>query len=190
MSRLNANSSSITDIVGCRPAVMLDGGTPRVWKFPELGVEAFKTGEMVCLSGAAGSAVGLTRPGTDASGYGIVGFAANDAAGTASSLAGVWIATPDVIFVGNVTHPTSATAQTAATDVGQLYGLTSLSGKTSVDKSKTNASTSMVRVVGLHGGDTHPCFYGKVYFKVISRHCQLDNNININLSGSSSALVL
>ena len=190
MSRLNAAGSSITDIIGVKPAVALDGGTPRVWKFPELGAETFKAGEMVSLSGAAATRVGLTAAVTDASGFGIVGFAAQNAAGAASTLIGVYIATPDIFFVGNVYHATSALAQTAALDVGKAYGLTTLSGKTSVDKGKTDASTTMCRVVGFHGQDVVPSFYGKVYFKVMSRHCQLDNNINIGLSGMSMALLV
>lgn len=190
MSRQNAAGSSVTDIIGCKPSVALDGGTPRVWKFPELGAETFKMGCAVSLSGSAGSQTGITAAATDASGYGIVGFAAQNAQGTTSAMTGVWIATPDIIFAGNVTHATSASAITAATDIGQLYGLTTLSGITSVDKGKTNASTSMCRVVGLHGGDTLGAYNGKVYFKVASRHCQLDNNMLIGLSGDSTAMVV
>ena len=174
MSRLNSNLSTITDIVGVAPKAMLNGGVPPLWAFPELnGTQAFKAGEMVCLSGSAGSAVGLTRPGTDASGFGIVGFAADDADGTTSAYQGVYIATPDVVFVGNVGHSTSASAQTAATDLGQQYGLTSLSGRSYIDKSKTNVSTTMCRVLGLHDGDNHPCYYGKVYFKVLDENFKL-----------------
>lgn len=191
MSRLNAAGSSITDIIGCRHAVSLDGGTPRTWKFPALsGAETYKRGGAVSLSGTVGAQVGLTAMTTDASGYGIVGFAAEDAPTATSALTAVHIATPGVLFIGNVTHPTSALAQTAATDLGQLYGLTTLSGVTSVDKSKTNASTSMCRVVGFHGQDVVPSFYGKVYFKVAARHCQLDNNMLIGLSGGSTAMVI
>lgn len=174
MSRTNSAGSSVTDIVGVAPQIKLDGGQPGVWKFPEMAAETFKAGEMVCLSGAAATRIGITTPGTDASGFGIVGFAADDAAGAISSFRAVYIATPETVFVGNVGHSvTSASAQTAATDLGKAYGLTSLSGRTYVDKYKTAFSTTMCRVVGLHDADTVPSFYGKVYFVVGTQHCQL-----------------
>ena len=182
MSRLNAAGSSVTDIVGVQQECSLDGES-RVWFFPELGSETFRAGEMVCLSGSAANAVGLTKPGTDASGYGIVGFAADNASGYTSAFKGVMIATPDNIFVGNVNNvTTSASAQTAATDLGQLYGLTSLSGTTYVDKTKTQTSTISCRVIGFYGGDTVPSFYGRVYFQVLQSKCQLTNNIWLNTS--------
>jgi len=195
MSRKNSAGSSITDLVGVVPHSALYGGEAPMWHFPELAASTYTlgkcvAGEMVSLSGSAGNAVGMTRPGTDASGYGIIGFLADDGAGTASSFKGVYVATPDVIFVGNVGDSvTSATAQTAATDLGQRYGLTSLSGRTYVDKAKTNASTTMCRVIGLHDQDDHPCFYGKVYFQVLQPSCQLTNGWQLN-SSSPLALVL
>lgn len=194
MSRKNSAGSSITDLVGVVPHSALYGGEAPMWHFPELAASTLTlgkclAGEMVCLSGTVGGAVGLTRPNTDSSGYGIVGFMADDGAGTASSFKGVYIATPDVVFVGNVGHATSASAQTAATDLGQRYGLTSLSGRTYVDKGKTSVSTTMCRVIGLHDQDDHPCFYGKVYFQVLSNSCQLTNGWNTN-SSSNSELVI
>lgn len=190
MSRTNANGSSITDLVGVMPVRKFDGGTPSVWSFPEGPGCTFKNGEMVCLSGSAGNAVGLATPGTDASGYGIVGFAADDSSGLTSGLKGVWIATPDSIFLANIGHSTtSASAQTAATDLGQRYGLTSLSGRTYVDKLKTNASTAMCRVLGLYDQDTHPGFYSRVYMQVLEPACQLQNAWNTNAS-SPSAFIL
>lgn len=176
MSRLNANGSSITDIVGVTPAVKIDGGQPAVWSFPEMAAETFKAGEMVCLSGAAATRTGITKPGTDASGYGILGFAADDAAGAISSFRAVYLASPATIFVGNVGHSvTSANAQTAATDLGIAYGLTSLSGRTYVDKYKTSFSTTMVRVVGFHDADVVPSFYGRVLFSVDQKSFQFTN---------------
>jgi hypothetical protein len=190
MSRKNSNGSSITDLVGATPIVKLDGGQPPVWNFPELGVETFKAGEMVCLSGSAGNAVGITKPGTDASGYGILGFAADNASGATSSFRAVHIVSPDSVFLMNVGHSTtSASAQTAATDIGQRYGLTSLSGRTYADKLKTNASTAMCRVIGLYDQDTHPSFYGRVYIQVLQPATQLQNTWNTNAS-SPSAFVL
>jgi len=190
MARTNSNGSSITDLIGVDVAVKLNGGSPPVWSFPELGAEVFKMGEMVCLSGSAGNAVGLTKPGTDASGYGIVGFAADDASGATSSMKGVYIATPDTVFIANIGHSTvSATAQTAATDLGQRYGLTSLSGRTYVDKLKTNASTAMCRVIGFSDTDPVPTFYGKVYFQVLNGNSQLHNGWLTSIS-STTALVL
>lgn len=189
MSRTNSGGSSLTDIIGVSPVVKLDGGTPSVWAFPELsGTQAFKAGEMVCLSGGAGNAVGLTRPPVDASGFGILGFAADDASGTTSAKKGVYIATPDTVFIGNVGHATSASAQTAATDLGQLYGLTSLSGRTYVDKGKTSLSTVMARVIGLYEDDNVPCFYGRVYFSVIQPACQLYNSKTWNTSSRADLL--
>jgi hypothetical protein len=190
MSRTNAAGSSITDLVGAMPVRKLDGGTPSIWFFPELGAETFKAGEMVGLSGSAGNRVGLTIPATDASGYGILGFAADDASGATSSFKGVYIATPDTVFLANIGHSTvSANAQTAAYDIGQRYGLTSLSGRTYVDKLKTNASTAMCRVIGLYDQDTHPGFYSRVYFQVLQTVSQLENTWNTN-SSSNSALIL
>lgn len=189
MSRKNSGGSSLTDIIGVSPVVKLDGGTPSVWAFPELsGTQTFKAGEMVCLSGGAGAAVGLTAPPTDASGFGILGFAADDASGTTSSKKGVWIATPDTVFIANVGHSTSASAQTAATDFGQLYGLTTLSGRTYVDKSKTAVSTVMCRVIGLHEQDDVPSFYGRVYFSVLQPACQLYNSKTWNTSSRADLL--
>jgi len=177
MSRKNSAGSSITDLVGIMPRTKLCDGVPSVWHFPELGAETFLAGEMVCLSGTVGAAVGITKPGTDASGYGILGFAADSASGSTSSMKAVWIASPDVVFVGNVGHATSASAQTAASDLGQKYGLTSLSGRTYIDKGKAGqASTAMVRVIGLYEQDNHPCFYGRVLFTVFPDSCQLFSN--------------
>lgn len=189
MARTNANGSSITDLIGVTPVVKLDGGQPPVWSFPEMAAETFKAGEMVCLSGAAATRTGITKPGTDASGYGILGFAADDAAGSISSYRGVYVASPATVFVGNVGHSvTSANAQTAATDLGLCYGLTSLSGRTYVDKYKTAVSTTMCRVVGLHKQDTVPTFYGKVYFTVLNNKCQINNNQWITSSPLDMAL--
>lgn len=177
MSRLNANNSAITDCVGVSPVAKLDGGVPSMWEFPELGTETFDKGEMVCLSGSPGAnAVGITKPGTDASGYGILGFAADDAGGTTSTFTGVWLATPDTVFRGNIGESnTSANAVTAAVDIGHSYGLTSLSGRTYVDKYKTSAFTVMCRVIGLDDTDDLGCYYGKVYFTVVQHKCQLYN---------------
>lgn len=174
MSRKNANGSSIADLVGAHPIVRFDGSVPSVWSFPELSAETFKAGEMVCLSGSAGNRIGITAPGTDASGFGVLGFAADDASGAISSFRSVYIAMPDVVFCANIGHSsTSASAQTAATDLGQRYGLTSLSGRTYVDKVKTAASTAIVRVVGFQEQDVVPSFYGRVLCHVIAQSCQL-----------------
>lgn len=176
MSRTNSDGSSITDLIGVMPVVSLNGGTVPVWPFKELGAETFNAGEMVSLSGSAGNAVGVTGSPTGASGYGILGFAADDAAGAASGTVGVYVATPDTVFVANIGHSsTSASAQTAATDVGQRYGLTSLSGRTYVDKVSTACSNTLVRVIGLHEQDDAPCFYGRVYFTVFDHACQMRN---------------
>lgn len=190
MSRKNTAGSSITDLIGASPKAKLDGGEVSVWSFPELiGTQTYEAGEMVCLSGSAANAVGLATPGTDASGYGIVGFAAKDATGTGSTMSPVYVATPDTIFVANVGHGvTSASAQTAALDIGQRYGLTSLSGRTYVDKQKTGCSNAMCRVIGLHGQDDVPCFYGKVYFQVLDTKCQLRTAWNIVSSPLATVL--
>ena len=181
MSRKNPQGSSITDLISCIPEVMLDGGQPRMWYFPELGAESFKAGEIVCLSGGAGNAIGLTKCVTSglvsASGYGVVGVAAEDASGVASSFKAVYVATPECIFVANIGHSsTSANAQTAASDLGQLYGLHSISGRTFVDKAKTSVSCTIARVLGFHGQDVVPTFYGRVYFNILDYACQLRIN--------------
>lgn len=188
MSRLNSAGSSITDLVGVIPANNFIGGSVPVWPFPELGVEAFKQGEMVCLSGSTGNAVGITRPGVDASGYGILGFAADNASGAISSFKSVFIVHPGQTFIGNVGHATSANAQTAALDIGQTYGLTSLSGRTYVDKSKTALSTSMVRVLSLFGQDDVPSFYGRVIFNVLPDKCQMWTRQLISTSAPASVV--
>lgn len=189
MSRLTANGSSITDLIGVTPVVKMDGGQPPVWKFPEMSAETFKAGEMVCLSGAAATRTGITTPPVDASGYGIIGFAADDAAGAISSFRAVYVATPETIFVANVQHSTSASAQTAASDLGKTFGLTSLSGRTAVDKAKTAVSTVMCRVVGLHEQDAVPSFYGRVYFTVLNTANQLYNTKTWNTSSQADLLV-
>jgi hypothetical protein len=175
------------------PRTKMDGGSISVWPFPELGPETFKAGEMVSLSGVAGSQIGLTKPGTDASGYGIIGFAADNASGYCSAMQGVYVVTPDTIFVGNVGHSvTSANAQTSPTDVFQLYGLTSLSGRTYVDKNKggANVSTAMCRVIGFFDQDTVPTYYGRVYFQVFPGKCQLQNGgIAVNISSTIATVV-
>jgi len=188
MSRLNSAGSSVTDLVGVIPIMNMDGGQPPVYFFPELsGTQAFKAGEMVCLSGTAArgtaGAIGLTRAGTDASGFGIIGFAADKASGTTAAAKGVFVALPGIVFIANVGHSTtSANAQTAATDLGQLYGLTSLSGRTYVDKLKTSISTVMCRILKLCDEDATPSFYGKVQFQVLSPKCQLVNHIAVDTS--------
>lgn len=184
MSRVNANGSTVTDLQGVTPVVKFDGGQPPVWRFPELNGQSFKAGEMVCLSGTAAGAKGLAPCVTDLSGFGIVGFAADDATGTTSSFKQVYLANSDVVFVGNVGHSaTSANAQTAATDLGNCYGLTTLSGRTYVNKAQSSGTYQAVRVVGLHEQDNHPCFYGKVYFTVLTERCQLFNNGFVTMSG-------
>lgn len=185
MSRTNANGSTITDLIGATPVAKLDGGQPAVWRFPELsGTQTFKAGEGVCLSGAVAGAKGLTNMPTDLSGFGIIGFAADDAAGTTSSFRGVYVATPSTLFLANIGHSaTSASAQTAATDLGNCYGLTSLSGRTYVNKAQSSGTFQACRVVGLYEGDSHPCFYGRVYFTVLQDRCQLYNNGYVQMSG-------
>lgn len=173
MSR-RVNGSNITDLVAAKPHVKLDGANPPIWFFPETTGFTGKTGECVCLSGSSTTAKVLASIGTDASGYGVLGFLADDAAGTVSNFLAVNIATPDTVFTGNVNEATtSANAQTAATMVGQCYGITNLSGKAYVDITKTAMSTVLCRVIGLHEQDDHPCFYGRVYFVVPSTKCQL-----------------
>ena len=192
MSRKNAAGSSITDLTGVMPRLKLDGGTPSLWPFPELGAETFKAGEMVSLSGSAGNAVGVTKPGVDASGQGILGFAADNASGFTSSVVGVYIATPDTVFCGNVGHSaTSALAQTGPTDWGQSFGLTSLSGRTYVDKAKAgaNASTALCRVIGFMDQDTVPTFYGRVYFQVLSPVCQAVNRWDYSTSSPFATVI-
>lgn len=189
MSRKNVAGSNITDLVGVMPRAKFDGGSVPLWHFPELPGCSFQAGEMVCLSGAVGAAVGLASPGTDASGYGILGFAADNASGITSGPVGVWLPVPDAVFVANVGHATSASAQTAASDVGQKYGLTSLSGRTYIDKGKAGqASTAMVRVIGLYEQDTHPCFYGRVYFTVFPDNTQLGGEWVLSSSLSNTAI--
>ena len=190
MSRLNAAGSSITDLIGVCPRARLDGAAVTTWDFPELiGTQTYKAGEMVCLSGSAANAVGLTIPGIDASGFGIVGFAAKDATGTGSTMSPVYVVSPEAVYVANVGHSvTSANAQTAALDIGQRYGLTSLSGRTYVDKQKTGVSNAMCRVIGLHGQDNIPTFYGKVYFQVFDADCQLRSAWVISSSPLAAAL--
>jgi hypothetical protein len=167
----------MADLIKVRPIATLHGGPPPVWDFPELGAsESFLDGEMISLSGSAGAnAVGITAAGVDASGYGILGFAAQDASGAVSNFSAVWLATPEVVFMGNVGHSTSANAQTAATDLGKAYGLTTLSGRTYVDAAKTSGREVMVRVVGFENTDVVPSFYGKVHFLVVPQKCQLYN---------------
>ena len=192
MATLNANGSSIAGITNVAPLSKLDGGSVPTWYFPESATDLFLQGEMVCLSGSAGNAVGLARPGTDASGYGILGFAADNASGSTSSFKGVWLATPDTVFVGNVGNSaTSALSQTAASDIGQLYGLTSLSGRTYVDKNKggANTSTAMCRVIGMHDSDVVPSFYGKVKFTVLTNVLQMYNSMYFTASSGVSLKV-
>lgn len=188
MSRLNSAGSSITDLAGVKPTNNFLGCAVPIWPFPELGAETFLAGEMVCLSGSAGNAVGMTKPGANASGYGIMGFAADDATGAASSFKGVYIAHPGQLFCANVGHSTSANAQTAAVDLGQRYGLTSLSGRTYVDKSKTAASTAMVRVVGFNEQDVVPSFYGRVIFTVNPERCQMWTGYLVSTSAPASVV--
>lgn len=190
MARLNAGGSSITDIIGVTPVIKLDGGTPSVWRLPELGPETFNAGEMVSLSGTAATRIGTTRSVTDASGFGIIGFAADNAGGSISSKTGVYIATQDTVFLANVGHSTtSALAQTAGGDIGALYGLTSLSGRTYVDKAKTAISTVMCRVVGLSDADPVPTFYGKVQFVVLNNANQLFSSKTWNTSSQADLIV-
>jgi hypothetical protein len=190
MSRLNANGSSITDLVGALPFQHINGDEPALFFFPELGVETFMAGEMVCLSGSAGNAVGLTKPGTDASGTGILGFAADNASGYTSSFKGVYLASHETVFFANVGYTgTSALAQTAASDLGQLYGLTSLSGRTYVDKLKTNSSTAMCRVIGFHDQDIVPSFYGRVKFTVLGNSTQWYSSMRTSVSGTTAFIV-
>jgi hypothetical protein len=189
MSRINTAGSSITDLIGIQPRARIDGGSPAIWQFPELiGTQIFRAGEMVCLSGVSGAAIGITKPLTDASGYGIVGFAADNATGVGSTMRGVYIAGTETLFVGNVGHATSASAQTAATDIGQECGLTSLSGRTYVDKSKTSGMTTMCRIVGFHEQDAVPSYYGRVYFQVNLESLQLCRARQVTFSGSIARL--
>jgi hypothetical protein len=184
MSRTNSAGSSITDLIGVTPVLNLEGGQPPAYSFPELGAETFLAGEMVCLSGSAGNAVGITKCGTDASGFGVAGFAADNASSSTSSKKAIFVALPSIVFQANIGHSvTSASAQTAATDVGQVYGLTSLSGRTYVDKYKTSLSNVLCRVLALDDRDAQPSFYGRVQFQMLANKCQLINHENTATSG-------
>lgn len=183
MSRKNTNGSHITDLIGVRPAY-LPGNEAVNLEFPELGAETFDAGEMVSLSGAFGSRIGITPCGTDASGYGILGFTSDDASGSTSSFRGVWMAATDVIWEGNVNEAsTSANAQTAATDLGKKFGLTTLSGMTYVDKNKTSGKEVSCTVVGFNAQDDVPCFYGRVFFKLLGNKIQTHEYSNISGHG-------
>jgi hypothetical protein len=192
MSRLNANGSNITDVVGVKAVAKLDGGQPAQWPFPTAAAAAMGQGAMVNLSGTAGGSVGLVESLVNASGWGILGFASDSRASTdsLSTSTGVWVVTPDSVFLGNVNNiTTSASAQTAHSDIGQRYALRNLSGNAYVDKTLTEASNTACRVIGLYEGDDHPCFYGRVYFTVPSNKSQLYSNHEIATSGSTGTTI-
>jgi len=172
MSRKNAAGSSITDLIGMTPA-MLPGNEAVILEYPELGAETISAGEMVSMSGAFGSRLGITPCGTDASGYGIWGVAADPASGAISSFMGVWLASSDVIWEVNVNNATtSAAAQTGPLVLGKKYGLTTLSGMTYCDLAKTSAAPVSCTVVGWNKQDTIPSFYGRVYVKLMGDKIQ------------------
>lgn len=198
MSRQTTGGSNITDVVGVKAVAKLDGGQPAMWNFPTAAAAAIGAGAMVNLSGTVGGSVGIvesptsTSGGQNASGWGILGFAADSRASTdsLSTDTGVWIATPDTVFLGNVNNVvTSASAQTAHSDIGQRYGITNLSGKAYLDKVATAASNAACRVIGLYEGDTHPCFYGRVYFTIGANNTQLYSNHQIATSGSTGTTI-
>jgi hypothetical protein len=134
-------------------------------------------GEWYPFGAAIPGAVGLAAAATDASGFGIVGFAADDATGDTDIREFMWL--PDVILLE--TRLVRRVSQTAAVDLGQQFVPDPLR-RTYVDKYKTTASNAMCRVIGLHKQDDHPCFYGKVYFTVLVPSCQLLNAWNTNTS--------
>jgi hypothetical protein len=172
MSRKNAAGSSITDLIGMTPA-MLPGNEAVVLEYPELGAETICAGEIVSMSGAFGSRLGITPCGTDASGYGIWGVACDPSSGAISSFMGVWLASSDVIWEVNVNDATtSAAAQTGALVLGKKYGLTTLSGMTYCDLTKTSAIPVSCTVVGYNKQDDIPSFYGRVYVKLMGDKIQ------------------
>ena len=172
MSRKNAAGSSITNLIGMTPA-QLPGNEAVTLEYPELGAETISAGEMVSMSGAFGSRLGITPCGTDASGYGIWGVACDPASGSISSYMGVWLASPDVIWECNVNDTTtSANAQTGPLNLGKKYGLTTLSGMTYCDLTKTSAAPVSCTVVGWNREDDIPSFYGKVYVKLMGDKIQ------------------
>ena len=183
MSRKNAAGSSITDLIGMTPA-MLPGNEAVVLEYPELGAETISAGEMVSMSGAFGSRLGITPCAVDASGFGIWGVACDPASGSISSHMGVWLASTDVIWEVNVNNATtSAAAQTGALILGKKYGLTTLSGMTYCDLAKTSAGTVSCTVVGYNKQDDIPSFYGKVYVKLFGNKIQTHEYTNISGHG-------
>lgn len=183
MSRKNTAGSTITDLVPVFPREDPMGAQPPTFPFPELGAETFIQGQGVQFSGLQGGGrIGITALGGNTSG-GILGFAADAAAGRTSNFCGVWVALDSTVFVANVGHSaTSAAAQTAANDLGAWYGLTTLSGRTYVDKNiGGSGAAAAARVVGLYQQDDVPCFYGRVLFTVNQQIAQFSN---YNVSGN------
>lgn len=183
MSRRNAAGSSITDLIGMTPA-MLPGNEAVSLEYPELGAETISAGEIVSMSGAFGSRLGITPCGTNASGYGIWGVANDRASGAISSHVGVWLASTDVIWEVNVNHTgTSANAQTGPLVLGKKYGLTTLSGMTYCDLNKTSGADVACTVVGYNYQDDVPSFYGRVYVKILGNRIQTHEYTNVSGHG-------
>ena len=127
-----------------KPVATLTGGPPPLRMYEEIDSGSvtgnkFKKGQLVTLSGGGlmGNVSGYIKHSHSgySEGKGVVGVAADDAVGTTSSEIGVYLLAEDTIFEANVFHDTSASAVTAATDVGLRYGLGSMSGRSYVNKS-------------------------------------------------------
>ena len=159
----------IANQVACEAGISLTGGPPVSRTYREGASQTFRKGEMVILSGGfvvvAGADPAL-----------ILGFAAEDAHN--STPAGrdeiaVDLALPLTAFIANIFHPTAASAITAQTDVGALYGITTVANKTYVDKSKTLAAAVRVIISELDSRDAVGDRFGKVVFCVLGQYCQL-----------------
>ena len=164
--------------------VITASGEDVIMSFPEASSQTFKVGEPVYLA-SGGLTICAANPAK------ILGFAADNASGTAGTLIGVYLAVPTTFFAANLVTSGNANgnnvapagAVTAQALLGLSYGL-NIDGTnhiTTVDTSDTGSSKERVVPFAIlnaygqadpsHGilGDTG----ARVLFTVMPAYCQL-----------------
>lgn len=159
-------------------------GADVLMAFPEASSQTFKAGEPVYLA-SGGVTICAANPAK------ILGFAADNASGTAGTLIGVYLALPTTVFAGNLVqsgnangnNTTPAGVASSQALLGLSYGL-NIDGTnhiTTVDTSDTGSSKERVvpfAMLNAYGqGDPSEGILGdtsaRVLFTVMPAYCQL-----------------
>lgn len=126
----------------------LHRGDPARSPFVEAATQSFKQGDLIYLAAATGKLAICTVNGSNVLDSAIAGIATKNAVGTLDTKVHFHVIRPDDLFAMNVYHATPASAITALTQLGLVYGIIRISNKWHIDIENTveGGSDSLARV--------------------------------------------